>query len=182
MGAKYDHIPAKQQAFIAAQHMFFVATAGPEGTVNVSPKGQDSLRILDSTRVAWLNWTGSGNETAAHVLANPRMTLMFCAFEGQPNILRLYGKARMIQPPDADWGEFASLFPTVVGARQVFEVRVDLVQTSCGFGVPLYDYLDQREHMPMWANHKGEVGSLAYQDKKNRLSLDGFPTGLPERP
>lgn len=181
MGAKYDHIPDKQRDFIAAQHMFFVATAAPEGSVNVSPKGQDSLRVLGPNRVAWLNWTGSGNETAAHVLANPRMTLMFCAFEGKPNILRLYGTAKMIQPPDEGWSEFAKLFPEVVGARQVFDMQVELVQTSCGFGVPLYDYVGQREHMPMWAGRKGEAGSLAYQDKHNTVSLDGLPTGLPQR-
>lgn len=181
MGAKFDHIPPKQIEFIAAQQMFFVATAAPTGTVNVSPKGQDSLRVLGPNRVAWQNWTGSGNETAAHVLANPRMTLMWCSFGAKPNILRLYGTARMIQPPDAEWAELAGLFPEVVGARQIFDMRVDLAHTSCGFGVPLMEFVGQREVMPMWANTKGEEGSLAYQDKHNRVSLDGFPTGLPQR-
>ena len=178
MATFYDSIEPQLADFIARQHMFFVATAASSGRVNVSPKGLDSFRVLGPNRVAWLNGTGSGNETAAHIGLDPRMTIMFCAFEGKPWILRLYGTARMVQPPDAEWDEVVSLFPPLDGARQVFVVDVDSCQTSCGFGVPLYDHVGQRDLMPQWAANKGPDGIAKYQRDKNRRSLDGFDTDL----
>lgn len=139
----------------------------------------DSLRVLGSNRVAWLNVTGSGNETAAHLLQLPRMTLMFCAFEGPPLILRLYGLARMVQPGDADWGELYGLFPALPGARQVFVLDVDLVQTSCGMGVPLMDFRADREELNEAHRRRSPEQLADYQRRKNLLSIDGLPTGLP---
>lgn len=182
MATFYDSIEPQLEAFIARQHMFFVATAAPDGRVNVSPKGLDSFRVLGPNRVAWLNGTGSGNETAAHVALLPRMTLMFCAVEGKPWILRLYGTARTVQPPDAEWDDLVGLFPPMGGARQVFVVDVDQCQTSCGFGVPLYGYEGQRDLMPKWAATKGTDGVAAYQRSKNSVSIDGFDADLRQAP
>lgn len=179
MARQYDAITDQLQAFIEEQPMFFVATAAREGRVNVSPKGLDSLRVLGPNRVVWLNGTGSGNETAAHLLDSPRMTLMFCAFAGKPLILRLYGTAHAVHAGDAEWEELLALFPPLGGARNVFDLDVDLVQTSCGFGVPLLDYVDQRPHMGSWAAARTDEAIGAYQQRKNRVSIDGFPTGLP---
>ena len=165
-------------AFIEAQPMFFVATAASEGRVNLSPKGGDTLRVLGPDRLAWMNLTGSGNETAAHVLETNRMTLMFCAFEGPPMILRLYGSASIAHPGDARWSELAPMFPRRLGARQLFELSLDLVQTSCGFGVPLLEHRGEREAMEQWAERKGQAGIEAYWRDKNRYSIDGLPTDL----
>lgn len=179
MATQYDAIGDDHRAFIEAQHLFFVATAARNGRVNVSPKGLDSLRVLGPNRVVWLNGTGSGNETAAHLLDIPRMTLMFCAVEGKPLILRLYGTARAIHEPDAEWGELAALFPPMRGARNIFDLQVDLVQTSCGFGVPLFDYVGQRDLMDSWAAAREGERLREYQEKNNLTSIDGYPTGLP---
>ncbi len=179
MGKLYDAITDDQAAFIERQHLFFVATAAADGRVNVSPKGLDCLRVLGPNRVAWLNGTGSGNETAAHVAALNRMTLMFCAVEGQPLILRLYGTARVVQPGDADWPDLLGLFEPLPGARQVFDMTVESCQTSCGFGVPLYDFVGQRDLMPRWAESKGTDGLRRYQREKNAVSLDGLDAHLP---
>ncbi len=178
MGKRFDSITDHHRTFIEAQKLFFVATAAPDGRVNLSPKGLDTLRVLDEQTVVWLNGTGSGNETAAHLLDSPRMTLMFCAFEGNPLILRLYGEAEVYSPRDAAWGELVGLFPPLGGARQIFKLHVDLVQTSCGFGVPLYSYEGDRELMHTWAARKGEDGLEAYWREKNQLSLDGRPTHI----
>ena len=178
MGRKYRHIESSHSDFIARQKLFFVATAADEGRVNLSPKGMDSLRVLDANRVIWLNVTGSGNETAAHVAENPRMTLMFCAVEGSPLILRLYGSARAVHPGDADWQALHSHFPPLPGARQIFDLRVDLVQNSCGMAVPLFDYIEDREQLNDWAQRKGSAGIADYWQEKNTTSLDGKPTGV----
>ncbi len=159
--------------------MFFVATAAPGGHVNVSPKGLDSLRVLGPNEVAWLNVTGSGNETAAHLLLSPRMTLMFCAFQGPPLILRLYGTARMVQPGDPDWEARSALFPPLPGARQVYLLDIELVQTSCGMAVPLMDTVAQRNDLNAWAAAHSPEDLRDYQALKNTRSLDGYPTGLP---
>jgi hypothetical protein len=180
MATQYAEITDRLRRLVDAQQMFFVATAPRQGRVNVSPKGMDSLRVLSPNRVVWMNGTGSGNETAAHVLEDPRMTLMFCAFEGKPLILRLYGTARVVHDGDDDWAELLGRFPPMPGARNLFDVSVDLVQTSCGFGVPLYDFVEQRTLMESWATKKGADGVREYQREKNRRSLDGLPTGLPE--
>ena len=178
MGSRYPAIGSEHRAFIERQPMYFVATAAPDGRVNVSPKGMDSLRVLDANRVIWLNGTGSGNETAAHLLEHPRMTLMFCAFEGKPLILRLYGNARAVHPRDADWLELKDLLPDVVGARQIFDLTVDLVQSSCGMAVPLLDFQTQREDLSdHWRKNTDLEG---YWTRKNLASLDGKPTRLLE--
>jgi hypothetical protein len=180
MGKRYNDITPELQAFIERQHLFFVATAARDGRVNVSPKGMDTLRILGPQRVVWLNLTGSGNETAAHLLDSDRMTLMWCAFEGDPMILRLYGHARSVHPRDARWDRLSALFPPLPGARQVIEMDVDLAQTSCGMGVPLYDYADDRAALNRWAERKGPDGVRTYWSDRNRLSLDGKPTRILE--
>lgn len=180
MATQYGEITERLGRFIAEQHMFFVATAARDGRVNVSPKGLESLRVLGPNRVVWLNGTGSGNESAAHILDSPRMTLMLCAFADKPLILRLYGTARAVHEGDPQWEELIALFPPMRGARNIFDVDVDLVQTSCGFGVPLFEYQEQRTLMDSWAANKGPEGLRRYQDEKNRYSIDGFATGLPE--
>lgn len=178
MGQKFTELNKLHIKFIGQQKMFFVATAATEGRVNLSPKGFDSFRILNQNQVAWLNVTGSGNETAAHVLESPRMTIMFCAFEGKPEILRLYGEAKAYYPRDELWQTYAQLFEDMPGTRQIFVMNVDLIQTSCGMGVPLYDYKSQRKELVDWADDKGAAGVEEYWKKKNQLSIDGLPTGL----
>jgi hypothetical protein len=173
MGKQFDALNPDLRQFIAQQPMFFVATAGAEGRVNLSPKGMDTLRVIDDHTVRWLNVTGSGNETAAHVAENGRMTLMFCAFAGQPLILRLYGTAHTILPQDTTWQEYSADFPPLPGARQIFQLDIELVQTSCGMGVPLMDFRAQREQLNQWAEKKGEDGIQRYWQEKNRVSIDG---------
>jgi Pyridoxamine 5'-phosphate oxidase len=170
-----DHI-----AFIADQHVFFSGTAASEGRVNVSPKGMDSLRVTGSNRIVWRNLTGSGNETAGHLLLNPRMTLMWCSFATRPIILRVYGKARTIQPGDTEWDALNGMFAEDRGARQVYDLTIDLVQTSCGYAVPLLDNPRERDVLRKWSASKGDEAMLAYRAEKNRKTVDGFPTGLPE--
>lgn len=178
MAQRYDELTQDHIAFIWQQQMYFVATAPAEGHVNLSPKGFDSLRVFDPKTVAWLNVTGSGNETAAHVLENGRMTIMFCAFEGKPVILRLYGKARVVHPRDAEWAGLLARFENIPGARQIFVLDIELVQTSCGMGVPLYDYRGQRSQLVEWAEKKGPEGVAEYWERKNQVSLDGKPTQI----
>jgi len=180
MAKRMRSLSPNLQAFIAAQPVFFVGTAAADGHVNVSPKGMDSLRVLGPDRVAWLNVTGSGNETAAHLLRSPRMTLMFCAFEGPPLILRLYGEARTVQPGAPDWSDLLALFPPLPGARQVYVLKVELVQTSCGMAVPLMEHVADRSDLNDWATAKTPAELSAYRQGKNRVSLDGWPTALPE--
>lgn len=178
MGQQYAEISEKQRQFIEKQKLFFVGTATADSRVNISPKGMDSLRILGNNRVAWLNVTGSGNETAAHVQENPRMTLMFASFEGDPLILRLYGNARVVHMNDPDWKDLFALFVPLPGARQIFDVEIDLVQGSCGMAVPFFDYIEERDHLNDWAVKKGEEGIKAYWQEKNQTSLDGLPTNI----
>jgi hypothetical protein len=178
MAKQYNEISDRLAEFIAAQHMFFVATAARDGRVNVSPKGLDSLRVLGPNRVVWLNGTGSGNETAAHLLDVNRMTLMFCSFERQPLVLRLFGTATEIQPDQPEWTEHVGRFPEMLGARQLYDMHVDLVLTSCGYGVPFMEYTEDRTLMAQWAEKKGPNGLEEYHREKNLASLDGFPTGL----
>jgi hypothetical protein len=170
---KLDHIGQKEQDFIAQQKMFFVATAPDSGKINLSPKGIDSFRVINENHVVWLNLTGSGNETQAHVDENGRMIIMLCAFEGAPNILRLYGKAVSILPTHEKWVELASLFPPTKGSRQIISLKVDLVQNSCGFGIPYYDYKGDRDTLGLWAEKKGDDGVREYQELKNTTSIDG---------
>ncbi len=181
MARQYNALANSHIEFIARQKIFVVGTAAAEGRVNVSPKGMDTLRVLDPNRVVWLNVTGSGNETSAHVQASPRMTIMFCAFEGDPLILRLYGKARVIHHNDAEWQELAALFPPLPGARQIFDVAIDLAQTSCGEAVPFFDYAGEREQLINWTLKKGEAGIRQYWADRNAVSLDGLPTHIVEK-
>ena len=176
MSKLYKQITPKFQQFIENQKIFFVATATADSRINLSPKGMDSLRVVNANRVIWLNMTGSGNETAAHIQENPRMTLMFTAFEDNPLILRLYGTAKAIHNDDAEWQLLFPLFPSIPGARQIFDLNVDLVQTSCGMAVPLYDYVGEREQLNTWAAKKGKEGLKTYWEEKNSVSLDGKPT------
>jgi hypothetical protein len=178
MGQRHSELSEKLTGFIRQQHLFFVGTADRDGHVNVSPKGMDTLRVLDARRIVWLNLTGSGNETAAHLQASGRITLMFCAFAGDPLILRVYGQGRAIHPHDADWSQLVELFPALPGARQIIDVGIELVQTSCGFGVPLLDFKSERALLSAWAEKKGEDGVRQYWQDKNQVSLDGKPTGI----
>ena len=178
MGKRLKKIPERLQNFIAQQKIFFVGTAAQEGTINVSPKGTDSFRVIDANKIVWLNLTGSGNETAAHLLKNNRMTIMFCAFEGAPLILRLYGTAKIFHPRDAQYETYEALFPKSVGTRQFIEMEVDLVQTSCGFGVPLMDFKEERKTLDTWAKEKGREEIKSYWEAKNTTSLDGYPTEI----
>jgi hypothetical protein len=178
MGKRYSEIPDRLKRFIEAQKLFFVGTATADSRVNVSPKGMDSLRVLEANRVVWLNVTGSGNETSAHIQENPRMTLLFTAFKGSPMTLRLYGQAKVVHQKDPDWKELFSLFKPIPGARQIFDLTVDLVQTSCGMSVPYFDYAMEREQLTDWAIKKEDMGIREYWKEKNQLSLDGVPTHI----
>lgn len=181
MGKQYQELSQEHIAFIAAQKIFFVGTATETGRVSVSPKGMDSLVVLDSKRIAWLNVTGSGNETAAHVQSNPRMTVMFCAFEGKPLVLRLYGKAKVYHRSDREWVELLSAFKPLPGVRQIFELELDMVQSSCGMSIPYFDYAGERELLNDWARAKGEDGIRQYWSQKNQVSIDGLPTYIIEK-
>ena len=178
MAKQFEEIHERLQAFIEKQKVFFVGTAYAEGRVNISPKGMDSLRVLNQNRVIWLNVTGSGNETAAHVEQDTRMTLMFMAVEGPPMILRLYGQARSVHKNDVDWDELYAKFEPRGAPRQIFDLKVDLVQTSCGTGVPFFDYVGERELLDKWAEQRGDAGVEKYWKEKNQSSIDGLPTHI----
>jgi len=180
MAKQFSALEDDHRAFIEASHLFFVASAAPTGRVNMSPKGMDSLRVLGPNRIAWLNLTGSGNETAGHLLQANRITLMWIGLERRPLILRAYGSARVVHERDADWGEMVELFGNPLGARQVFDVDIDLVQTSCGFGVPFFDYAGERDTLKHWAKDRGPDGIRSYWDERNRTTIDGAPTGMIE--
>jgi hypothetical protein len=164
--------------FIGEQKVFFTATAPNKGRINLSPKGMDSFRILGSTTVAYLDLTGSGNETSAHLLENGRVTVMFCSFSAKPMILRLYGRGRIVGSRDPSWNELAPQFPSLPGARQIVVLEIESLQTSCGFGVPRCDRMEERETLAEWARHKGEKRIREYWRDWNRVSIDGLPTHL----
>ena len=176
VGTQMSQLDDTLKDVVEKQKMFFVGTAGVEGRVNVSPKGMDTLRVINAKQVVWLNLTGSGNETAAHVLECTRITLMVCAFEGNPLIVRLYGKARMIYPHDEEWGTYHSQFPSIPGARQMFFVDIEMVATSCGMGVPCYEFVAERKNLAHWAENKGSAGLEKYWHDHNQYSIDGKPT------
>lgn len=178
MGQKFESLSATHQNFIKNQKIFFVGTATATSKVNISPKGMDSLRILDKNRVIWLNVTGSGNETAAHVQEYPRMTIMFMAVEGSPMILRLYGTAKVIHQHDPQWQELIAHLEPIPGARQIFDLNIEMVQTSCGMAVPFFDYVEERNDLRNWASRHGEEGIKNYWSKKNQSSLDGIATNI----
>jgi hypothetical protein len=176
--AKFTEIDDRLRTFIERQKIFFVGTAAREGKVNISAKGMDSLRVLGPNHIVWLNLTGSENETAAHLVDIPRMTLMWCSFEDSPMILRAYGDARAVHPRDNAWDSLISLFPPLPGARQLLDFDVSMALTSCGFGVPLYEFVGERENLRHWAERRGEEGVRAFWNERNRISLDGMPTGI----
>tara|TARA_R110002072_G_scaffold300535_1_gene478255 strand:+ start:3025 stop:3564 length:540 start_codon:yes stop_codon:yes gene_type:complete len=178
MAKFYDKLTSRLQEFIKNQKIFFVATAPKNGRINLSPKGMDSLRVVGENRILWLNVTGSGNETAAHLLENDRITIMMCSFEGAPNILRIYGKGKAIHPNDQEWDTVIHLFPETPGTRQIFDIRVESAQTSCGMSIPFFDYKGEREQLNDWAKEKGEDGIEQYWEDRNLTSIDGKPTGL----
>jgi len=178
MGEFYDRLDDRLKRFIGEQKIFFTASAPTRGRVNVSPKGMDTLRVLDQTRVAYLDLTGSGNETAAHVEENRRLTLMWCSFGPSAMILRLYGRARVVCHGAADWEEMFTLFEPIAGARQIIVLEIDSVHTSCGYGVPRYEFVEERPTLRRWAEKKGPQGIRDYWREHNRTSIDGLPTHL----
>ena len=178
MAEKYPEITEKLQSFIEQQNLFFVATADSDGRINLSPKGGDTLRVAGKNRILWLNLTGSGNETAAHMRAVNRITLMFCSFERQPMILRVYGSGTVVHERDDAWPDLVKLFPANTGARQVFDIEVEMVQTSCGYQVPYFEHKGERDTLDKWSEKKGRDGVREYWLEKNTLSLDGKPTGI----
>ena len=178
MAKFYTTITKRLQKFIEKQKIFFVATAPSNGRINLSPKGMDSFRVINENKVLWLNVTGSGNETAAHLLENNRITIMFCSFEGAPNILRLYGKGTEIKPNDNDWKNVISLFPETPGTRQVFEIDVESAQTSCGMSIPFFEYQGERNELNDWAKEKGREEIEQYWKDKNQTSIDGLKTNI----
>lgn len=180
MAKFFDHILDYHREFIEKQKIFFTASAplNPRGHVNLSPKGVDSFRVFSPNRVAYMDFIGSGNETSAHLLENGRITIMFCAFDGPPLILRLYGKGYTVLPDDPTWPELSSHFTLMMSTRQIIVADIDLVQTSCGYGVPYYSYEGERDQAYKWAAAKGLDGLENYKAEKNMVSLDGLPTAL----
>lgn len=178
MAEFFDSITPEIRAFVDKQQMFFIATAPHEGRINLSPKGMDTFRVLSDKTIAYLDLTGSGNETAAHLLDDGRATVMFCSFTGAANILRFYGRGRAVSPRDTAYPELAAEFPEVSGVRQIIVIDVEQAQTSCGYGVPEYELVRERPTMRKWLESKGAEGLDAYQHEKNVESIDGLPTGL----
>lgn len=178
MAQQFDHLSDGLTKFIDAQKIYFVATAAKDGRVNLSPKGQDSLRVTGPNEIIWMNLTGSGNETAAHLEDTNRMTIMWCAFDGPPRILRVYGTAETIHPRDTAWAECEKLIPVETGTRQYYRMKIDLVQTSCGYAVPLFEFQGERDVLRDWADKKGRDGVEDYWEEKNQTSIDGLPTGI----
>jgi len=178
MAKSYEGVAGELRTFIEAQHVFFVATAplSGEGHVNLSPKGlADAFRILDERTVAYLDYTGSGAETIAHLRENGRIVIMVCAFEGPPRIVRLHGRGEVLEPSSAEFKHLRGLFAEARPVRSIIRIAVDRVSDSCGYGVPLYKYERQRSQLLDWCDRKGEDGLLEYQKNKNAVSIDGLP-------
>jgi hypothetical protein len=183
MASPKEFIDDELVAFIQAQRMFFVATAplASDGLLNLSPKGHDSFRVLSPTSVAYLDMTGSGNETSAHLLENGRIVFMFCAFDGKPNILRLWGRGRTVLPTDPEWEPLAKNFVLYQGTRQIIVADITRVQTSCGYSIPRFDFVEDRDTLLKWAEKKGADRLETYRREKNTLSIEGLPTPLGQR-
>jgi hypothetical protein len=180
MGKVYAKIDERNAAFIQAQHVFFVATAPADldGHLNLSPKGLDAFRILDPLTMAYLDLTGSGIETVAHLQENGRIVLMFCAFDGPPRILRLHGRGEVLEAGTSAFDALRPLWPEYEGVRSIIRVRLDRISDSCGFGVPRYTFAGDRTQLLDWSRHEGADGLRAYRAEVNRHSIDGLP-GLP---
>ncbi len=181
MAKDFDALNPKLTAFIGRQKMFFTASAAPSARINISPRSTDCLRVIDSNTVIYLDRTGSGNETAAHLRADDRLTIMFCAMEGAPQILRLYGRGQIIHRDSDSYAELLQKFYAnkgPEGARQIVRLDFDLAKTSCGFGVPVFDYVEERNFLDLWAEQKGPKGIADYWHDENQKSMDGLPTGI----
>ena len=178
MAQLYEDISPELVAWVNQQHLFFVATApsSTDGHVNCSPKGLDTLRILGPRRVAFLDLTGSGAETIAHVRENGRIVFMFCAFSGPPKIVRFHGKGKILTPPSSAWPALRGLFPAYPGSRAIIVVEITRVSDSCGYGVPRFEYVEEREALQRWAEKKGADGLEVYREQKNARSIDGLPS------
>lgn len=176
MGKVLEALDDRLADWIGQQHVYFVGTAPVDGGhVNVSPKGYDTLRVLDPTTVAYLDLTGSGAETIAHTRDNGRITIMLCAFEGPPLILRLYGSGQAHPAGSARFDDLAQRFPDLPGARAIIEVSLDRVQTSCGYSIPFMEHRGERGTLVEWAERRGDDGLREYWDTRNRTSIDGLP-------
>jgi hypothetical protein len=178
MAKFYEAITDEIRDFIAAQKVFFTATAPREGRINLSPKGLDTFRVLDSKTVGYLDLTGSGNETAAHLADDGRLTIMMCGFDAQPLILRLYGRGQVVRPRDAEWESLRPHFPEMSGERQIILLHIESLQTSCGFAVPVLGASEERRMLLQWSDKKGADGVAQYQRENNQVSIDGLPTHL----
>jgi predicted pyridoxine 5'-phosphate oxidase superfamily flavin-nucleotide-binding protein len=181
VGKVVERITPELRAWIERQHVFFVATAPtePDGHVNLSPKGYDTLRILGDRTLAYLDLTGSGAETIAHLRQNGRITLLFCAFDGPPRIARIHGRGEVLRPGDDGFDELAAAFPSLPGARAVIRVTCERLSTSCGYAVPLYDYVGERDTLVEWAERRGPDGVERYWAERNAESIDGLPAVSP---
>jgi Pyridoxamine 5'-phosphate oxidase len=177
----YECLNDKLTAFIAKQPLFFIASAASEGRINLSPKGLDAFRVISPLRFAYLDMTGSGNETAAHAKAGGRATILFCSFSRNPLVLRLFGRTRIGQPGSALWGELSGMFEMYPGARQIALFDIDSVQTACGFGVPEMTLKKPRSTFTDYWVKKGEAATAEYRERTNKVSIDGLPTGWGER-
>jgi hypothetical protein len=178
MSEWFKSITGEMKTFIAEQKVFFVATAPHEGRINLSPKGMDTIRVIGNKRVLYLDLTGSGNETAAHLLENGRITIMFCSFDKTARIMRLFGRGRTIRPGDDKWKEYLALFPAEPGVRQIMEIDVESAMTSCGYGVPRFDGLEERDTLRKYWESRGDDAAIRYQEDHNLESIDGLPTGI----
>lgn len=182
MAKQFDSLSADHQSFILAQHLFFCGSAAEDGRVNISPKGMDSLRILGPNRIIWRNLTGSGNETAAHLARVNRMTLMWCSFAQRPMIMRAYGTARTLHPRDDEFATLNGHFSASDGARQIYDMHVEMLQTSCGYAVPFFEHQGPRDILEKWAVEKGPEGIATYWKERNQQTIDGLPTHILKDP
>jgi hypothetical protein len=185
MAKQFEELSQNHQDFISRQHIFFTGSAAPTGKVNISPRSTEMFRIIGPNSVAYLDFVGSGNETAAHLRQEPRLTMMFCAVSGAPQIMRLYGQGHAFLDNSSEYAtllkqHFEGIAPR--NARQIVQLDIDIVQTSCGFGVPLLDYVDERDALTRWADHKTDEELLAFRQEKNATSIDGFDTGYLKHP
>jgi len=178
MAEFFDKLEPKHQEFIKAQKVFFTASAPDEGRINLSPKGMESFHCFSDVLVGYLDMVGSGNETAAHIKQDGRLTIMFWSFDAQPFIMRLYGQGKVVQPDDKDWAVYAKSFPDYKGTRQIILLDLDCVQTSCGYGVPRMTFHSERPTLKKWAEKKSEQELINYQIKNNSRSIDDLETGL----
>jgi Pyridoxamine 5'-phosphate oxidase len=178
MSEWFKTITPELKDFISQQKVFFVATAPKEGRINLSPKGMDTFRVISRDRVAYLDLTGSGNETAAHLLDDGRITIMFCSFDKTARIIRLYGHGRTIHPRDTKWQDYLAMFPAEPGVRQIMEIDIDSAMSSCGYAVPRLDNLEERDTLRKYWEKRGDGAAEKYQRDKNLESIDGLPTGI----